>query len=47
MPGVGLTPGGAVVAEDVRDLQRWPRHAGAKRPLYASGARRFFFSIRR
>src|SRR5262245_15239596 len=26
MAAVGVTPGGPVVAEDVRDLQSWPRH---------------------
>ena len=24
---VGLTPSGTVIAEDIRDLQRWPGHA--------------------
>ena len=28
MAAVGFTPGGAVVAEDVRDLQSWPCHEG-------------------
>src|SRR5215467_10514999 len=28
VPAVGLTPSGAVVAEDIRDLQTWPSHAG-------------------
>ena len=27
MAGIGLTPSGPVVAENVRDLQRWARHA--------------------
>jgi hypothetical protein len=26
MPEIGVTPRGAVVAEDVRHLQQWPRH---------------------
>ena len=26
MPAVGLTPSGAVIAEDVRDLQSWSSH---------------------
>jgi hypothetical protein len=26
MTGVGATPGGAEVAEDIRDLQSWTRH---------------------
>ncbi len=25
---IGVTPSGAVVAEDIRDLQHWPGHAG-------------------
>src|SRR5215831_2949051 len=33
MAAVGLTPSGAVVAEDLRDLQTWPSHAGALRRL--------------
>jgi hypothetical protein len=28
MAAVGVTPGGPVVAEDVRDLQSWPCHEG-------------------
>src|ERR1700682_354268 len=31
MPRVSQTPSGAVVAEDVRDLQRWPGHPTALR----------------
>ena len=32
MTAVGVTPCGPVAAEDVRDLQRWPRHdSGALR----------------
>jgi hypothetical protein len=27
MAAVGVTPGGTVVAEDIRDLQSWPCHA--------------------
>jgi len=27
MAGIGLTPSGPIVAENVRDLQRWARHA--------------------
>ena len=27
MAGIGLTPCGAMVAEDIRDLQSWARHA--------------------
>ena len=27
MAGIGLTPSGPVVAENVRDLQHWARHA--------------------
>ena len=34
MPAVGLTPSGAVVAEDVRDLQTWPSH---RRRRYGAG----------
>jgi hypothetical protein len=26
MTAVGLTPGGTVIAEDVRDLQSWSNH---------------------
>ena len=26
MAAVGVTPGGPVVAEDIRDLQSWPCH---------------------
>src|SRR6202795_4093486 len=32
MPRVSQTPSGAVAAEDVRDLQRWPGHPTAFRP---------------
>ena len=28
MTAIGVTPSGAVVAEDVCDLQRWTRHDG-------------------
>ena len=27
MAGIGTAPGGAVLAEDVRDFQQWPGHA--------------------
>ena len=30
MAGIGSPPSRAVVAEDVRDLKRWTRHAAAR-----------------
>ena len=32
MAAVGFTPGGPVVAEDVRDLQSWPCHDARLNP---------------
>ena len=28
MAAIGVTPSGAVIAEDIRDLQNWPGHGG-------------------
>ena len=28
MTAVGVTPSGAVIAENIRDLQHWPGHGG-------------------
>ena len=28
MAAVGVTPCGAVIAENIRDLQHWPGHSG-------------------
>jgi hypothetical protein len=33
VPGIGATPGEAVVAENIRDLQRWTGHGR----IYAGG----------
>ena len=33
MARIGFTPSGAVVAEDIGALQRWPRHAGPSRSV--------------
>jgi hypothetical protein len=35
---VGVTPNGAVIAEDIRDLQSWTGHVGR----YAGGSSFFF-----
>ena len=42
MPGVGLAPGGAVAAEDIRNLKRGTRHGPGGSDFGSS----FFFSIR-
>ena len=55
MPGVGLAPGGAVAAEDVRNLKRgtmakaitpWARSCRRYRALRYFERASFFFSIR-
>src|SRR6202011_2566218 len=33
MAAIGIAPCGTVIAEDIRDLQRWPGHAGGLRRL--------------
>ncbi len=33
MTAVGMTPSGTMIAENIRDLQRWPGHAGGLRRL--------------
>ena len=38
MAGIGLTPSRAVVAEDIRDLQRWTGHAAPLTPAASSCA---------
>jgi len=32
MAGMGLTPGRAMIAEDIRNLQSWTRHAPSRQP---------------
>src|SRR5712664_4504527 len=41
MPAVGLTPGGTMVAENVRDLQSWPSHGRRRYGAGGSALSRF------
>ena len=45
MPLIGFTPGRAVIAEDVRDLQSWSNHG--RRRYSADGSSLFRFARRR